>query len=107
MRVLDLWSYTDAVDLGDAIGLACVADVVGHEVVFVAQPDNAVGQPLEDLVRRAFPDADIELRELPRPDASGLDSSKAQRLVGWTPTASWRDHLDATGSPVGSTMPPD
>lgn len=94
---LGFWSYTDAGDLGEAIRLACEAHVEGHEVVYVAQPDNATGRPLAELLARAFPDADIELRHLGRPDASGIDSGKARRLLGWRPTASWRDHLDDQG----------
>lgn len=94
---LGFWSYTDADDLAEAARLACEADIDGHEVVYVAQPDNATGLPLADLVAKAFPEADVELRELHRPDASGIDSSKAGRLLGWEPTVSWRDHLDDDG----------
>lgn len=94
---LGFWSYTDAGDLAEAIRLACEAEVTGHEVVYVAQPDNATGMPLADLVARAFPDAGIELRELDRPDASGIDSGKARRLLGWRPVVTWRDHLDEQG----------
>ena len=40
----------------------------------------------------------IEIREpLPRPDASGLSIAKAQRLLGYAPTRSWRDYLDEDG----------
>ncbi len=94
----NFWSYTDAEDLGEAIRLACEVDLVGHEVVYVAQPDNCTGAPLADLVARVYPDAGIALpADLPRPDASGIDSSKAERLLGWRATRSWRDHLDAQG----------
>ncbi len=94
---LNFWSYTDAVDLAEAIRLACEVELDGHEVVYVAQPDTLNGRPLADLLARCFPDAGIELRDLPRPDASGIDSSKAERLLGWTPTRSWRDVLDGDG----------
>ena len=39
----------------------------------------------------------IALRELARPDASGISCAKAHRMLGWTPTRSWRDYLDADG----------
>lgn len=94
---LNFWSYTDATDLGEAIRLACEVDTTGHEVVYVAQPDNSTGRPLRELVDAVFGAADIQLRELPRPDASGIDSSKATRLLGWRPTRSWRDVLDEQG----------
>jgi UDP-glucose 4-epimerase len=40
------WAYTDNDDLARAIRLAVVTDLQGHEVVYVAQPDNATGRPL-------------------------------------------------------------
>lgn len=110
---LGFWSYTDNHDLAVAIRLAVEVPVAGHEVVYVAQPDNATTWPLADLVAAAFPDADIEVQdvevqdvEVQDPEASslrtgagrsGIDSSKARRLLGWTPTRSWRDVLDDDG----------
>jgi UDP-glucose 4-epimerase len=94
---LSFWAYTDLDDLAIAIQLACEVDLAGHEVVYVAQPDNCTGRPLADLVAAVYPDAGMELRDLPRPDASGIDSGKAGRLLGWTATRSWRDVLDEAG----------
>lgn len=91
------WSYTDNDDLAEAIRLAVEVDLQGHEVVYVAQPDNATGLPLQELVDATLPRGSVELRPTARPDASGIDSSKAQRLLGWTPTRSWRDVLDDAG----------
>jgi nucleoside-diphosphate-sugar epimerase len=53
-------------------------------------------------VAAAFPDAGIQVRDSPTAPAtgtgrSGIDSSKARRLLGWTPTRSWRDVLDDDG----------
>jgi hypothetical protein len=39
----------------------------------------------------------IEFRPLERADASAISSKKAQRLLGWKPTRSWRDYLDENG----------
>jgi UDP-glucose 4-epimerase len=94
---LGFWSYTDAEDLGEAIRLAAEVDVDGHEVVFVAQPDNCTGRPLAELVAAVFPD--IPLRDVARPDASGIDSSRARALLGWQPRHSWTEHLDERGEP--------
>jgi UDP-glucose 4-epimerase len=102
---LGFWSYTDNQDLAVAIRLAVEVPLAGHEVVYVAQPDNATTWLLEDLVAAAFPDADIEVRDTTAAPAtagtsrSGIDSSKAQRLLGWSPTRSWRDVLDDHGRP--------
>ena len=92
----NFYSYIDVYDLADAIRLAVESDVDGHEVMFVASPDNATGRPLADLVRAAHGDA-IEIRPLPRDDASGTGIAKARRVLGWEPTRSWRDYLDDDG----------
>lgn len=94
-----LGSYIDVYDLADALALACTADVDGHEVVYVANPDNAGGHDLADKARRAYGDA-VEVRPLPRPDASGISCAKAERLLGWRARRSWRDYLDGRGELV-------
>ena len=93
----NFWSYTDNADLASAIRLALVQPVSGHEVIYIAQPDNATGRPLVDLVAATLPAGAIELRPTDRADASGIDCTKARRLLGWEPTRSWRDVLDDHG----------
>jgi hypothetical protein len=39
----------------------------------------------------------VEIRPLSRPDASGTSSAKAERMLGYSPTRSWRDYLDNDG----------
>jgi nucleoside-diphosphate-sugar epimerase len=90
------WSYTDAYDLAEALRLSAESDLPGHEVMYIAQSDNSAGRPLAELVRRHHGD-EIELRHLARRDASGISCAKAQQLLSWRPTRSWRDYLDAEG----------
>ena len=94
-----LWSYIDAQDLADAIVLAVQTQLPGHEVFYIASPDNVGGRDFAEAVREHYGDR-IELRALDRPDASGISSAKAQRLLGWRPTRGWRDHLSADGQPL-------
>ena len=97
------WSYTDNDDLAEAILLATTTELQGHEVIYIAQPDNATGQPLTDLVEATIHGGGVELRgevevrATDRVDASGIDCGKARRLLGWEPTRSWRDVLDDEG----------
>jgi nucleoside-diphosphate-sugar epimerase len=91
-----LWSYIDLYDLADAIVLAVQSDLPGHEVLYVASPDNAGGHDFARILRQFYGDQ-IELRPLDRPDASGISSAKAMRLLGWKPSRSWRDYLDENG----------
>lgn len=94
-----IWSYIDVEDLADAIVLAVTTDLPGHEVFYIASPDNVGGRDLATAVREHYGDA-IEVRPLARPDASGISCAKAERLLGYRPTRSWRDHLDAHGDPL-------
>jgi UDP-glucose 4-epimerase len=87
----------DVYDLCEATVLAVESRLPGHEVFYVASPDTIGGHPLEEVVRRHHGAAKVELRPLERPDASAIDCSKSRRLLGWEPTRSWRDYLDADG----------
>lgn len=94
-----LWAYIDVLDLADALVLAVQGDLVGHEVFYIASPDNVGGRDFAAALREHYGEA-IELRPLERVDASGISSAKAQRLLGWNPKRSWRDHLDDHGNPL-------
>ncbi len=93
-----LWAYIDVYDLADcACCSAAQSDLDTHEVFYIASPDNHANRPLADIVRHHHGD-EIELREpLPRPDASGLSIAKAERLLGYAPSRSWRDYLTEDG----------
>ena len=93
-----LWAYIDALDLADALVQAVESDLPGHEVFYIASPDNVGGRDLAAATREHYGDR-IAIRELARPDASGISSAKAERLLGYRPTRSWRDHLTETGEP--------
>jgi len=93
----NLWSYIDVYDLADAIVLAVESDLPGHEVFYIASPDNVGGRDFAEILREHYGD-EIPLKEpLPRQDASGISIEKAQRLLGYDPKRSWRDYLDENG----------
>ena len=91
-----LWSYVDVYDLADAIVLATESDLPGHEVFYIASPDNVGGHDFAEVLTKYYGDQ-IELRDLDRTDASGISTAKAQRMLGWKPKRSWRDYLEAEG----------
>lgn len=90
------WAYIDLYDLAQALVLAVGSDLSGHEVFYIASPDSAGGHDLRAAVTEQYGDA-VPVRELDRPDASALSIAKARRLLGYAPTRSWRDYLDADG----------
>jgi UDP-glucose 4-epimerase len=92
----NFWSYIDAYDLADAIVLAVESDLPGHEVFYIASPDNVGGRPFAEIVRRHYGDQ-VELRASDREDASGISCAKARRMLGYAPKRSWRNYLDEDG----------
>jgi UDP-glucose 4-epimerase len=95
----NLWSYIDVYDLADAIVLATESDLPGHEVFYIASPDNVGGHDFAEILRTYYGDK-IELRAIDRPDASGISTAKAQKLLGYAPKRSWKDYIDADGRAI-------
>ena len=93
----NLWSYIDAYDLADAIVLAAQSDLPGHEVFYIASPDNVGGHDFAAILKQYYGDQ-IELRPLDRVDSSGISCKRANQLLGWQPKRSWRDYLDEDGA---------
>lgn len=96
----NLWSYVDSEDLADAIVLAVESDIPGHEVFYIANPDNVGGHDFAAVLREYYGDQ-IELRDLDRVDSSGISCAKAEHMLGWKAKRSWRDHLDTEGHALG------
>jgi hypothetical protein len=53
-------------------------------------------RPFAEAVWERFGDS-IEIRRLDREDASGITCRKANELLGYRPTRTWRDYLDDDG----------
>lgn len=92
----NFWSYIDVYDLADAIVLAAESDLPGHEVFYIASPDNVGNRPFEALVRKYYGDK-VEVKPLDREDASGISCKKAMDMLGYAPKRSWSDYLDENG----------
>jgi nucleoside-diphosphate-sugar epimerase len=71
----NFWSYVDAYDLADALVLAVESALPGHEVFYVASPDNVGNRPFRETVGRFYGDA-VPVRALSREDASGISCAK-------------------------------
>ena len=97
------FGYIDVYDLADAIRLAAESDTPGHDVVYIASPDNFTREPLAELVARLHGDR-VPLRAPDRPDASGITIAKAPPAPRLRPDALLarlprRDRHAATGGP--------
>jgi nucleoside-diphosphate-sugar epimerase len=93
---VSFWSYIDVYDLAHALRLAAESSLDRHEAMYIASPDNATGRPLRELVAHHFGE-DVSVGSLAREDAAGISSAKAERLIAYRPTRSWRDYLSPDG----------
>lgn len=84
----NFWSYVDVRDVVDMVEAALAADLAGHEAFNCVGPDNALGRPLVALLEEHYgrvPEAcSVD------GDASAYATRKAERMLGWEPTRSWR-----------------
>ena len=93
----NFWSYIDVYDLADAITLAAESDLDGHEVFYIASPDNVGNRDFAEIVKEYYGDK-VEIKDpLPRKDTSGIDTTKAQEILGYSPKRTWGDYLDENG----------
>lgn len=90
------WTYIDARDAAEACRLALEADFTGHEIFNAAAPTSAMPEPTDDLVRRFLPDLP-RIKEGFSGNWSGLDSSKAEKILGLRCRHLWQNYLDAAG----------
>jgi nucleoside-diphosphate-sugar epimerase len=93
---VSFWSYIDVYDLAHALRLAAESSLDGHETMYIAAADNGAGRPLSELIAHHF-GAAVSVGSLAREDAGGISTAKAERLIGYRPTRSWRDYLSADG----------
>ncbi len=76
-----LWAYTDIHAAARACERSLMADFDGHQAFFIAAPRTASDEPSRELAARHYPDT--PLRTPLDGHASLIDSSKAERLLGW------------------------
>jgi UDP-glucose 4-epimerase len=93
---VSFWSYVDVYDLAHALRLAAECGLDGHEAMYAVAEDNGAGRPLRELIAHHFGE-EVAVHELPREDAGGISGFKAAHLLGFRPSRSWRDYLDADG----------
>ena len=76
-----IWAYTRLDCAARACLLSLSANFRGHEVFYIAAPDTMMAEPSLELQQTYFPNVPV------RGDLSGhrsfIDSSKAERMLGW------------------------
>lgn len=82
------WSYVDVRDVVALVESALAADFDGHEAFNCVGPDNALGRPLESLMREQYGDVPEDCTV--EGDASAYSTAKATQILGWEPSHSWK-----------------
>jgi nucleoside-diphosphate-sugar epimerase len=91
-RARGLWAYIDARDAAMASRLALEVEFSGHEVMIVAAPASSMKEPTDELVRQYFPSA-LKRNPALRGNWSGVNSAKAERLLGFKAKHLWELYL--------------
>lgn len=86
------WSYIDARDAACACRLALEAAVRGHEIFLVAAPTSTMRQPTDELMRVYLPGVK-KARHALNGNWSGVNSTRAQELLGFEAKHVWENYL--------------
>ena len=84
------WAYVDVRDAATACRLALEADLSGHHVINVAAPTTCMREPSAELIRRFLPGV-TDIRPNDGTHWSGINSSHAERLLGFRAQYRWED----------------
>jgi nucleoside-diphosphate-sugar epimerase len=90
-RHWNLWGYIDARDGAQAVERALRHDATGVDVFVIANADTVMSRSSAALAAEVFPG--VELRKRLAEHETLLAIDKAQRLLGYQPEHSWRDHV--------------
>ncbi len=91
LRKWNLWSYIDARDGAQAVLRALEVAPAGFDHFLIAAADTVMSRSNADLVEDVFPGVPVrgDLGE----HESLFSTAKAQRLLGYRPSHSWRDEV--------------
>ena len=89
LRKWNLWGYVDESHVAESVRLALEVDIEGTDNFIIAAADTVMKRPSRELMREVFPDVPVA------DHVSGhdtlLDIRKARRILGYSPTFSWRE----------------
>jgi nucleoside-diphosphate-sugar epimerase len=98
LRLGGFWSYVDGRDAAVACRLALEAGLPGHQVFNVAAPTSSMREPTAELLQRYVPGV-VRLKDGLQGNWSGMEATKAERVLGWRPQYRWEDYLTPEGNP--------
>jgi nucleoside-diphosphate-sugar epimerase len=91
-RLPGFWTYIDARDAAEACRLALEAAPPGHSIFNVAAPTSNMGEPTDELLKQYLPTIKKKRHRLVG-NWSGMDSSKAERILGFRAQHVWERYI--------------
>jgi nucleoside-diphosphate-sugar epimerase len=91
-RLPGFWTYVDARDAAEACRLALDAAPRGHTVFNVAAPTSNMREPTDALLKQYLPTVKKNQDRLAG-NWSGMDSSKAERILGFRAEHVWERYV--------------
>jgi len=91
-RVGTFWSYIDARDAAVACRLGIESEFSGHEIFNIAAPTSRMKEPTKNLIQRYLPEVK-SIKEGLTGNWSGINSSKAETLLGFRAQYVWEKYL--------------
>jgi nucleoside-diphosphate-sugar epimerase len=88
LRKWNLWGYVDESHVADSVRLALDVDIRGAENFIIAAADTVMKQPSRDLMAEVFPG--VPVAEHVDGNATLLDITKANAMLGYSPEFTWR-----------------
>lgn len=92
------WSYVDVRDAAESCRLAVEADITGHEAFNIAARNSRFPTPTTELVEKYLPGTTIKYGV--EANWSGLGTSKARDILGYTDKHVWEDHIRPDGTQI-------
>jgi nucleoside-diphosphate-sugar epimerase len=88
-RKWNLWGYVDESHVAQSVQLALEVDIEGTDNFIIAAGDTVMKRPSRELMNEVFPD--VPVADHIHGNDTLLDISKARRVLGYSPTFSWRE----------------
>lgn len=92
-----MWVYVHLKDIARAYRLACEAEGIEHETMYIVADDIRSNVPTAELVKAFYPGVP-ETHPLDTYD-SLISNAHAKEAIGWSPELSWRDEIDPSTVP--------
>jgi nucleoside-diphosphate-sugar epimerase len=91
-RLPGFWTYIDVRDAAEACRLALEAAPPGHTIFNVAAPTSNMREPTDELLQQYLPTVKKREDRLVG-NWSGMDSSKAERMLGFRAQHVWEKYI--------------